>query len=56
MSRPDLWMLDEPSLGRAPKLIEEVLGIIRHIRQKGIMTLPIDGSFNQPRSIFCWAI
>jgi branched-chain amino acid transport system ATP-binding protein len=56
MSRPDLWMLDEPSLGRAPKLLEEVLGIIRNIHQKGMTILPIDGSFNQPPSNFCWAI
>jgi ABC-type branched-subunit amino acid transport system ATPase component len=49
-------MLDEPSLGRAPKLLEEVLGIIRNIHQKGMTILLIDGSFNQPRSIFCWAI
>jgi ABC-type branched-subunit amino acid transport system ATPase component len=56
MSRPDLWMLDESSLDLAPKLLKEVLGIIRHIRQKGIMTLPIDCSFNQLPSNFCWAI
>jgi len=48
MSRPDLWMLDELSLGRAPKLLEEVLGIIRKIHQKGMTILPIDGFFNQP--------
>jgi ABC-type branched-subunit amino acid transport system ATPase component len=56
MSRPDLWMLDEPSLGRAPKLLEEVLGIIRNIYQKGMTILPIDGSCNQLPSNFCWAI
>jgi branched-chain amino acid transport system ATP-binding protein len=44
MSGPDLWMLDEPSLGRAPKLLEEVLGIIRNIHQKGMTILLIDGS------------
>lgn len=42
MSRPDLLMLDEPSLGLAPKLVKEVFGIIRNIHEKGMTTLLIE--------------
>jgi branched-chain amino acid transport system ATP-binding protein len=42
MSRPDLLMLDEPSLGLAPKLVREVFGIIRNIHEKGMTILLIE--------------
>ena len=42
MSRPDLLMLDEPSLGLAPKLVREVFGIIRSIHEKGMTILLIE--------------
>ncbi len=42
MSRPRLLMLDEPSLGLAPKLVEEVFGIIRSIHGKGMTILLIE--------------
>jgi branched-chain amino acid transport system ATP-binding protein len=42
MSRPDLLMLDEPSLGLAPKLVHEVFGIIRGIHEKGMTILLIE--------------
>jgi len=42
MSRPDLLMLDEPSLGLAPKLVHEVFGIIRSIHGKGMTILLIE--------------
>lgn len=35
MSRPRLLMFDEPSLGLAPVLVEEVFRIIRHIHSEG---------------------
>jgi branched-chain amino acid transport system ATP-binding protein len=31
MSRPKLVMLDEPSLGLAPMLVEEIFGIVRRL-------------------------
>jgi branched-chain amino acid transport system ATP-binding protein len=34
MSHPKLVMLDEPSLGLAPLLVEEIFGIVRAINQK----------------------
>ncbi len=42
MSRPDLLMLDEPSLGLAPKLVGEVFGILRRIHEKGMTILLIE--------------
>jgi branched-chain amino acid transport system ATP-binding protein len=42
MSRPELLMLDEPSLGLAPKLVREVFGIIRSIHEKGMTILLIE--------------
>jgi len=42
MSRPDLLMLDEPSLGLAPKLVNEVFRIIRKIHAEGMTILLIE--------------
>src|SRR5690606_5517523 len=36
MSRPKLLMLDEPSLGLAPLLVEEIFGVIREINRSGM--------------------
>jgi branched-chain amino acid transport system ATP-binding protein len=36
MARPRLLLLDEPSLGLAPKLVEEIFRIIKTINQEGI--------------------
>jgi len=36
MSSPRLCMFDEPSYGLAPKLLAEVLGVIKHLREQGI--------------------
>jgi branched-chain amino acid transport system ATP-binding protein len=42
MSHPDLLMLDEPSLGLAPKLVKEVFRIIRNIHSEGTTILLIE--------------
>ena len=42
MSRPDLLMLDEPSLGLAPLLVGEVFGIIREINRLGKTILLVE--------------
>lgn len=42
MARPTLLMLDEPSLGLAPKIIENVLSIIRDINARGVSMLLIE--------------
>ncbi|GHS88972.1 ABC transporter ATP-binding protein [Synergistales bacterium] len=42
MSRPDLLMLDEPSLGLAPMLVAEVFNIIREINHQGKTILLVE--------------
>ena len=42
MSHPKLLMLDEPSLGLAPKMVREVFGIIRKIHEGGTTILLIE--------------
>jgi benzaldehyde dehydrogenase (NAD) len=42
MGKPKLLMLDEPSLGLAPKMIDELLGIVRRIRDDGVSILLVE--------------
>jgi branched-chain amino acid transport system ATP-binding protein len=42
MSRPKLLMMDEPSLGLAPKLVQDIFKIIEKIREDGITILLIE--------------
>lgn len=42
MSRPRLLLLDEPSLGLAPKMIDTVFQLIRRINQRGITILLVE--------------
>ena len=42
MSRPKLLLLDEPSLGLAPLLIEQLFGIIRAINESGTTVFLIE--------------
>ena len=42
MTRPSLLMLDEPSLGLAPILVEEIFQIIRAIHKQGLTILLIE--------------
>ena len=42
MARPDLLMLDEPSLGLAPLIIERIFEVIEQIRQKGVSILLVE--------------
>ena len=42
MSKPELLMLDEPSLGLAPILVDEVFQIIREINSKGMTVLLVE--------------
>jgi branched-chain amino acid transport system ATP-binding protein len=42
MSHPNLLMLDEPSLGLAPKLVKEVFGIIQYVHDEGTTILLIE--------------
>ena len=42
MNRPKVMMLDEPSLGLAPKMIEELLRIVLRIREAGTTVLLVE--------------
>jgi branched-chain amino acid transport system ATP-binding protein len=42
MSNPRLLMLDEPSLGLAPVLVDEVLDTVRRLKQEGISILLVE--------------
>ena len=42
VSRPKLLMLDEPSLGLAPLLVDEVLDTVKQLKQEGISILLVE--------------
>jgi branched-chain amino acid transport system ATP-binding protein len=42
MSEPRLLMLDEPSLGLAPLIVQGILGIVRGLREDGVSILLIE--------------
>jgi benzaldehyde dehydrogenase (NAD) len=42
MGRPRLLMLDEPSLGLAPRMLDELLGTVRRIRDDGVTVLLVE--------------
>ena len=51
MSRPKVLMLDEPSLGLAPLLVEEIFGVIRGINSEGMGILLVEQNANQALAI-----
>jgi branched-chain amino acid transport system ATP-binding protein len=46
MSRPKLMMMDEPSLGLAPLVVQNIFSIIREINQQGVTILLIEQNAN----------
>jgi branched-chain amino acid transport system ATP-binding protein len=42
MARPKLLILDEPSLGLAPRIVTEILGVIRALNRDGLTVLLIE--------------
>ncbi len=46
MGRPKLLMMDEPSLGLAPVVVQEIFNIIRHIHEAGTTVLLIEQNAN----------
>ncbi len=42
MARPKLLMLDEPSLGLAPRIVQEIFGLIGRLRETGVSILLIE--------------
>ena len=51
MSRPELLLLDEPSMGLAPMLVEQIFQIIREINQSGTTVLLVEQNANMALSI-----
>ncbi len=46
MSEPQLLMLDEPSLGLAPKLVDEIFAFITNIARQGVTILLVGQNVN----------
>jgi len=46
MSRPKLIMLDEPSLGLAPLVVQDIFEIIRTINEQGVTVLLVEQNAN----------
>lgn len=42
MSKPKLLMLDEPSLGLAPLIVKEILGIVKTLRDSGVTIILVE--------------
>ncbi len=42
MSRPQLLLLDEPSLGLAPNIVREIFTIVQELRQTGVTLLLVE--------------
>jgi branched-chain amino acid transport system ATP-binding protein len=42
MARPELLILDEPSLGLAPVIVEATFDTIRAIRERGVSVLMVE--------------
>jgi branched-chain amino acid transport system ATP-binding protein len=51
MARPTLLMLDEPSLGLAPKLVAEVMEALRALHQDGLTMLLVEQNANAALAI-----
>ena len=42
MGSPRLLMLDEPSLGLAPRLVDQVLAVVRRLPDEGVTVLLVE--------------
>lgn len=51
MAKPKLLMLDEPSLGLAPLVVQDIFGIIRRINETGVTVLLIEQNANMALKI-----
>ena len=51
MSRPDLLMMDEPSMGLSPILVEEIFNIIKEINSQGTSILLVEQNAQMALSI-----
>lgn len=51
MSKPDLLMLDEPSMGLAPILVDQIFGIISELHESGVTILLVEQNAQMALSI-----
>lgn len=51
MARPELLLLDEPSMGLAPLLVREIFGIVTEINKTGVTILLVEQNANMALSI-----
>ena len=51
MSRPKLLMMDEPSLGLAPLIVQQIFDIIKEINKAGVTILLIEQNANMALKI-----
>lgn len=51
MSNPSLFMMDEPSLGLAPRLVDEVLDTVRKLKQEGMTILLVEQNVREALEI-----
>lgn len=55
MAKPKLLMLDEPSLGLAPRVVKEIFEIIKEINQEGVTVLLVEQNARQALAIANYA-
>ena len=55
MSRPKLVMLDEPSMGLAPLLVQDVFNLIKEIKKSGVTILLIEQNARQALQVADYA-
>jgi branched-chain amino acid transport system ATP-binding protein len=51
MAKPKLLLMDEPSMGLAPILVEEIFDIIQEIRQEGVTILLVEQNAHMALSV-----
>jgi branched-chain amino acid transport system ATP-binding protein len=55
MSRPRLMLLDEPSLGLAPQVVERIFGVLREVNQGGVALLLVEQNAHKALQMAHWA-
>ncbi len=60
MARPQVLLLDDPSLGLAPKMVEEIFAVIRNINKLGASVLIVEQNASLavkvPGILTCWEL
>jgi branched-chain amino acid transport system ATP-binding protein len=51
MSRPRLLLLDEPSMGLAPIMVERIFEVVREVAQQGVTILLVEQNVRQALAI-----